>query len=120
MPTAPVPPTLFTTLRLTPKYFLPFLASVRARVSVPPPAAHGTTRVMSLSGKAAAGAGAGSARATARTATNRKPILRIMTASFRYADTPAHLMERLVPLGKSELHLLSEGLHRINSLVSGG
>jgi hypothetical protein len=83
IPIAPVPPTRFTTLMLTPKCFLPFFTSVRASVSVPPPADHGTTRVMSLSGKLPAGTEAGSARASARTPINRKPQIRNMTASFR-------------------------------------
>ena len=58
MPITPVPPVTFCTLMFTPKYFLPFFTRVRASVSVPPPAAHGTINVMSRSGNAAfAGAG---------------------------------------------------------------
>jgi len=41
---------LITTLTFTPKYFLAFFTKARAIVSVPPPAAQGTIKVMSLAG----------------------------------------------------------------------
>jgi len=72
---------------------LAFFARVRARVSVPPPAAHGQTRVMSLSGKFAAGARDGSTNANMRTPAKIKTNLLNITTPFLGADDPVHPIE---------------------------